>query len=172
MNEKEKLKGKRLKEIIEENNFTQERFASEVLHTSHGNLRNILSGVRRVTSEHAEAVVKHFPYVNYEWLMGISDIKTTAEWFSKYGNDAFQCAHYKFAAAEMLIKALGYEINDISYPDQNTVIYELRDPDGEVCTISSEKYKEMIFNIFDDVNGKLLLTFKQAQTNRKSGGHI
>ena len=162
MTDIEKKRIDRLRKVIESNGYTQERFASEMLHVSHGHLRNVLRYDRRLTSDNIEAVIKHFPYINFDWLMGISDTETVKEWMEKNGQEAFQNSHYRFVAVETIIRTFGYEITDVPSSVDGSTLYEMKAPDGKVCVLKSEEYKNMIFSMFDDMRAKLLLTFQKA----------
>lgn len=163
-----KLCGERLKEVIKENGYTQERFAREVMIGMNPKyLSLIIRGDRQLTDEQAKRTVEHFPYIHFAWLKGVSNIKTVEEykrkWDQEYG-EAFARTHNKFNSTEALIKSFGYDIQSEQIT-QNDFEYKLIDIDSDacVCVLNSKEYKNLLESIFDFVEGQLLLRFHRAQ---------
>lgn len=156
------LCGDRVRKLIKKNGYTQKRFAQEVMIMGEDYLYLILSGNRQLTDDQAMRIKEKFPDVCLEYLLGYSDIETVREWMEKNGAEAFRNAHDRFAAAETIIRTFGYEITDVPSSVDGSTLYEMKAPDGKVCVLKSEEYKNMIFSMFDDMRAKLLLTFQKA----------
>ena len=172
--ERSKLCGERLKEVIKENGYTQARFADEILIGMNPKyLSLIIRGDRQLTDEQAKRTVEKFPYINFAWLKGVSDIKTVEEYRMKWNQEhgeTFTMAHNRHIAAEMLIRSFGYSIQSEQIA-HNDFEYKLIDDDSESssCTMTSAEYREMLSGIYDFVEGQLLLRFHRTHNQNREG---
>ena len=72
------IRGKRLKELISESEYSRTEFASKVGYSPE-HLSYIVNGRRNLTEDCAKAVISIFTDVRLEWLLGFDDIKTVSE---------------------------------------------------------------------------------------------
>ena len=72
------IRGKRLRELLEESGMEQQELAKKIGYTPE-HISYICKGKRNLTSSAAEKIVKIFPSVSFDWLMGVSDYRTTTE---------------------------------------------------------------------------------------------
>lgn len=69
------LSGKRLQELREENNLSQNGLA-DLLGTFQQSIQRYEKGTIKLPDYIAADIIKLFPNYNFEWLLGFSDIKT------------------------------------------------------------------------------------------------
>lgn len=71
--------GRRLKQLLIENDVKQGAFAADQLHCHPQHISNIVNGRRSLTPEMAQDIAKVFPDIRVEWLLCEDDFKTEAE---------------------------------------------------------------------------------------------
>ena len=70
------LSAKRVKELISDSGMTQKEFAEKVVHCTSVHMSRITTGEAPVTAKIADEIIKYFPKIRFEWLMGYGDVKT------------------------------------------------------------------------------------------------
>lgn len=81
--------GARLKLLLSEHKMTQKDLAKQLGYTEQ-HMSLLIKGERRLTEEAARNIVKQFPDVCYEWLMGYDDFRSREEKFSYELDQAFR----------------------------------------------------------------------------------
>ena len=165
--ERSKLCGERLKEVIKENGYTQARFADEILIGMNPKyLSLIIRGDRQLTDEQAKRTVEKFPYINFAWLKGVSDIKTVRENKNMILGRSMKESFDRFNIIESLIRSYDYDVNVLNAPESKTVT-ELRSPEGQTCYLSNDEYYSIIKSVQDCIQGQLLLAFNRARQEQE-----
>ena len=173
MEDKEKeinrLRGQRVKTVIKDSGMMQLKFASEVLHCSENHLSYKVHGHRKVTEEDIDHICswaeKNGKDIRKEWLLGLDDFKTTAEWFAAAANRNRNTN----GAVEDLITSHGYTISEYVNPkiltdedgrEYRQLLIALTAPNGSIRYFLPEEYNLFKNNINNIVEGLLLLEFK------------
>lgn len=92
----------RLKSLLSEHKMTQKDLAGKLGYTEQ-HMSLLVKGERRLTEEAARNIVKLFPEVCYEWLMGIDDFRTREEKFSYELDQAFKSGEMAQGLLEHLL---------------------------------------------------------------------
>ena len=104
-----KIRGKRLGELLSENGMGQKELAEKIGYSPE-HISYIINGRRNLTQDAAESIVKIFPGVRVGWLLGYDNSKTdldAVEHVVKAKTDNLKAAQILF---EFAAKNLGYEI--------------------------------------------------------------
>lgn len=160
-------RGEHVKELLKQNNRTQVWLA-EQLYVQPEHLNMMLNGKRNLGEDRIQAIARLFPDVKLDWLLGLTDYKTTGEFLA---SELSQCQH----EGELLMIGLrafaqlsGYEITfsaPASSDDQRTAPvetwlkmfregYTVSGKEGSV-TISLEDMNRLQNEICDFVEFKL-----------------
>lgn len=71
-------RGKRLKQLCEEQGITQEELSRRI-YISQQNISRMINGKANVTENTARIIAEKFPDYSFDWLMGHTDFKTSDE---------------------------------------------------------------------------------------------
>lgn len=163
------LRGERVKEVIKDSGMEQWMFARDVLHCSANHLSYKVNGHRKVTEADIDLICnwaeKNGKDIRKEWLLGLDDFKTTAEWFAAAANRNRNTN----GAVEDLIEFHGYTISEYVDPriltnedgrEYRQLFIALTAPNGSIRYFRPEEFSAFKRNINNIVEGLLLLEFK------------
>ena len=106
------IRGERLKLLLKEHGMEQKEL-SERIHLTKEHISYIVTGKRSLTRDNAKLILRLFPNVRYEWLMGYDDFKTE---FDKELHELGQWSNEE-ETRRKTVKTLaflaGYEIIDL-----------------------------------------------------------
>ena len=157
-----KICGAHVKEVISESGLTQEQFAMQIMFKSPVQLSYIVTGKRPLPLDDARTIVKKYPHIRLDWLLGQCPYKTEEESISAIcGNDYERHEHYA-----RLIELHHYHISEYVKPDAQ-IMTVIKAPDGTERYMETSEYFRLI-NSFDDfIEGQLMLQCKKPQDGSK-----
>ena len=140
------IRGKRLKELIDDQCMTQKEFEKEI-NLSQQVISNIINGHAHLTDERAKEIIAKYPQYNLSWLLGLVG--------PKYGSDAHQriidtlnkmASHQKrlFSDVLRLVSDFGYSVKL-----ENELVIT-RDKDNKTIVLTKKEaldYYDEIYNM-------------------------
>lgn len=169
--------GKRIKELMTDNNLKQKEFA-QILGYTEQHISALVQGKRHLSDQAAIAIAKKFPPVRYEWLMGYDDFKNPET--AKYGplilkfanNKAKQDAFDAYLKSygfyfEMEMPALPWNDEEMAKLTNEEFFQELANNPQKIasaleCALSERKY------YLKSTSGEILLKCSEEQKDRFS----
>ena len=133
------ISGKRLKQLLEENNCSQRQLAELLTYTpQHINL--LLQGKRRLPEDTAVKIAQLFYPYRYQWLMGYDDFKTFEEQQESILSFAFERAKILDNLIHKLAKDSGYKLIRTRNEYSDIHNYSLVCDDLVVAVLSPDDY--------------------------------
>lgn len=110
------IRGKRLRTLLLENNMDQKLLAEKIGYTKE-HISYIINGRRNLTADAAELIVKLFPTIRFEWLMGYDNFKTEEDFKSEPIRKLLTTVCDKRIAFSALLYSLGYDKEVLDHSD-------------------------------------------------------
>lgn len=135
-----KICGKRLKQLLKENNCSQTKLADDLKYSAqHINL--LIQGKRRLPEETAIRICRLFYPYRYQWLMGYDDFKTFEEQQESILSFAFERAKILDNLIHKLAKDSGYKLIRTRNEYGDIHNYSLVCDDLVVAVLSPDDYR-------------------------------
>lgn len=115
-----KTRGSRVKELLKENGMKQRELAEKLDYTNE-HLNRILNGREPLTEKTASEIVKIFPSVRIEWILGLDDFRSESEkgWTQFFEQKSEW--DKRLTAFRLLLDLAGYEIQLRNEDNQDTL---------------------------------------------------
>lgn len=151
-----KICGVRVKAVIADSGLTQEQFAETVLFKSPVQLSYICTGKRPLPLEDARTIVKKYPHIRLDWLLGQCPYKTDAERIAAICGKDYERHELK----ARLIELLGYHISEYVKPD-GEIMTVIKAPDGTERYMETSEYLTFLNSIDEIIEGLLIMKCKK-----------
>ena len=148
--EREKAKGRK--------DFTQKKYAEEILHCTPEHLSAMINGSRNLTIDSARIVVNYDPETTLPWLL-----------HTELQNEAINRYFKTWQCAEELIFSRGYSIESEDESDERSRVI-ITTPDRAKYTITPDRYTLLLKNINAVVEGLLLYEIQLSRAAEKEKG--
>ncbi len=167
------LSGQRVKELLKERKAegkqASQEWLAEQLDISTVYLSDIVRGIKRLTPEMAMKIIKIFPSVRMEWLLGEDDFKTEAARFHSVIDTMNHEGNLLYTGLCAFAMLTDYEVTPPNLPNTGSVENYLKElkagyrimKDNQTVTLSLEEMNRFENEVCDFVELKLKHLFKQ-----------
>ena len=155
-----------MRKVRTDNGLNQEQFAELIGLDNYKVISPMEKGRRSISEKTAHKVIKKFPNIRLQWLLGYDDYETEDDLINANSWHRFD----RIELTEQLIRAHGYEIGEYTDPqiltDEETgkeyhrVFTTITAPSGAIKHIETADYLKLLGSINNVLEGLLLLEFK------------